>query len=188
MGFTLMRSKPEYPFECFESVPRLAEPWVLGAKLQAMPPEPLEYRLSPGVTDPLYPMYELPHPLIRVDLLHHLYAAGVDNIQTTRAILHHPTAGVLRDEYVAFNVVGMIATSAFAAEVMKNYVDLEFETDDLEGMESDWSAIPADTRLVRIADRMGRIVVSDDVRRQIELGPDSGLVFFPLTDAGEPTL
>jgi hypothetical protein len=183
-----MRSKPEYPLESFESIPRLGEPWLLGKKLLAMPPAPLEYHFSRNAPDTLYPMYELPYPLIRLDLLDRLRAAGVDNIQTVSAVLYHPRTGVVRDKYAAFNVVGMIATSPLAAELMCSYTELEFETDEVDGIESNWSLIPYDTRFARIADRLGRIVVSDELRQRIAFEPDSGLVFFDLIPGPEQAL
>ena len=64
---------------------------------------------------------------------------------------------------------------------MADYVDLEFETDEIEGLESDYSLIPSDVLLARFADRIGRIIVRDDLRRRIDPDdPESGLVFFDL--------
>ncbi len=136
--------------------------------------------MAPTHEEPPYLMYELDHPLIKGELLDALRSAGVSNLESFPALLHHPSAGLLED-YFAFNVVGMVATSSLAAQLMADYVDLEFETDEIEGLESDYSLIPSDVLLARFADRIGRIIVRDDLRRRIDPDdPESGLVFFDL--------
>jgi len=177
-----MRSKPEFPSECFDGVPSLGAPWIFGKKLSAPPAGLLEYRLSNDHRDPPYLLYELPHPLMRRTLLEQLVAGGVDNIETFDAVLHHPVAGLLREEYVAFNIIGLIATSELAARAMENYEEFEFQTDEIEGIVPDYSRIPPGVLLSRLADRMGRILISNRLRDHIDPGPESGLVFFELSD------
>jgi hypothetical protein len=182
MNFSLMRSKPEYPEECFANVPRLGAPWVFGERLAAPPVGPLDYVLASDHQEPPYLLYELPHPLIRKSLLEQIVAAGVDNVETFDAVLHHPLAGVLPNEYVAFNIIGLIATTELAARAMQSYVEFEFQTDEVEGLIPDYSRIPPGILLARFADRMGRILVSNSLRDRIDPGPESGLVFFELAD------
>ena len=180
MSFSLMRSKPEYPLECFERLPELGKPWIFGDRLRSAPRGVLEYTLLPSCKDPPYLMYELPHPLIHVELFKKIVAAGGDNIEAFEAVLHHPEAGVMRHEYLAFNVVGMIATSELAARVMKGYSDWKFETDEVAGIVPNYSAIPNGILLARLADRVGRILVNNRLRQHIDPGPESGLLFFEL--------
>ncbi len=184
MPFSIMRSKPEYPEECFDRYPQFGQPWIFGKTL-VPPAGPLEYSVRPDCEDPPYLIYELPHPLIHRDLLGKLVGAGVDNIQAFDAVLHHPSGGVMRTDYVAFNVVGLVATSELAAQVMANYEELEFETDEIEGITVDVSRIPEGILLARLADRVGRILVNDRLRDRIDTGPESGLVFFALSERDE---
>jgi hypothetical protein len=176
-----MRSKPEYPLESFEKFPQLGEPWIFGKMLRMAPTQALEYTVSRDCKEPPYLMYELPYPLIRRELLKQIMEAGADNIEVFDAVLHHPAVGVMRHEYVAFNILGMVATSDIAARVMENYSDWEFETDEIAGIVLDCSVIPEGIMLARIADRMGRILVNNRLRDQIDPGPETGLVFFDLS-------
>jgi len=182
MSFSIMRSKPEYPEEFFDHFPSEKKPWIFGEQ-QRLPEAALEYRLIKDYKEPLYPIYELPIPLIRNDLLEGLLEAGVDNIQTFDALIHHPELGEIQGKYLAFNILGIIATSSEAAEVMQHYVELEFETDEISGIQSDFSMIPDELLIARFADRMGRIIVSDRLKQHITIGTEDGLVFFDLEEA-----
>lgn len=180
MSFCLMRSKPEYPLEHFSKLPELGQPWVFGAHIEK-PSQPLVYRIHENIESPLYPLYELPHPLIRRDLLEKLTDFGIDNLQCFPATLYHPQFKEAQDDYVAFNVVGIVATCDMATTIMRNYEFFEFESDEIDGIESDFSRIPKFLTMARLADRVGRIIVSHELREHIDMEPGSGLAFFDLT-------
>lgn len=69
-------------------------------------PEPLQIEV--GSTGKMLPFYDNPIPIMTVDLLETIRAAGVDNIKDYKVIINNPFDGNTYSEYRAINIIGAI--------------------------------------------------------------------------------
>jgi hypothetical protein len=151
-------------------------PWMHGQRLTIAVPEPLLYTLDPDYPGDLMAMYKDAIPLMRDDLLQALQDAGVDNLETFRAILRDPANGVERTDYKAVNVVGLVSCAdATASKTM--------DGSPVRSLDTDFDSLVIDEKrvggalLFRLAEAVNAIVVHDKVKQVVEARGIPGIVF-----------
>lgn len=74
---------------------------------EQVPPEPVRFRIAPSNAGALRELWEAPAPVMTRRLADALRAAGVTHLDTYAAVIEDVAAGVVHDDYVAFNLVGL---------------------------------------------------------------------------------
>jgi len=169
-------------------------PWYRGQLLQISVPEPLRYTLDvkpPYVPDenddddpvesPSSPKIFIDaeaFPVMRTDLLEALQAAGVDNLQTFKAELHDEVNDRIHDNYVAFNVVGLVSAADLgASELMPHQQSARM-------LDTDFASLTIDAErarelpLFRLAENCSAIIVNENVKNEVESRGIPGVVFY----------
>jgi len=155
-------------------------PWYRGRKLAIEVPTPLEYTLDMDPDEPgnLGALYDAEaFPVMRADLLEALEAVGVTNLELFPALLIDPEAGERHADYVAFNVLGLVAAADLAASALMpgmpggplatGFDSLVIDEDRARGL-----------RLFRLAESCSAIVVDEVVRAEVERRQIPGVVFY----------
>jgi hypothetical protein len=166
-------------------------PWYLGQPLKIPLPEVLEYTLDvkkpwvdedgEQITPPSNPsvLYNSEaYPLIRKDLLAILKSVGVDNLETFPARITDHVNDIVYDDYVAFNIIGLIA----AADLSKSTLMPHMQEATL--LDTDFDSLVIDPSkamgllLFRLAESCSAIVVNESVKNAVESKGVPGIVFY----------
>jgi hypothetical protein len=183
-------------------------PWYHGHALQIQVPEVLEYTLdveppyyeeddedTDGHTDgesrgtkerrlviptsrPKVLLNAEAFPVMRTDLLETLVKVGVDNLQTYPARLVDEINHVVYENYVAFNVIGLVA----AADLGRSKLAPHPAGPSL--LDTDFDALAVDESkargllLFRLAEKCSAIVVDHRVKEAVEKSRIPGIVFY----------
>ena|SRR5687768_16074699 len=146
-----------------------------GQPLPAPVPEPVVIPIEDdGPGEPLE-MYELEALIMSGKLLRQLKSAGVDNLEAFRAILRGDNGRTI-DDYFIVNVVGAIACA--------NLEESEYDPPTGRATINVWFdrlVIDEDragnTKLFRLGENLGTILVHEDVKRHLEDGGFHMLTF-----------
>jgi hypothetical protein len=87
--------------------------WMSGARFEHPPPEPIELTLQ-GTDEAGWVLGDLwltPITVMSKRLLDALRAASVDNLDTYAVRLRDPVSGEVYDDFVAFNLVGVVSAA-----------------------------------------------------------------------------
>lgn len=106
--------------------------WILGSRFVQVPEQPLKLQWDPETEGAKKTYYDATIPLMRVDLVAALRAAGVDNLDCYATQIQHPVSGEVDSEYLAVNVVGSIraadlSKSTFADPSRRRRIDMDFD-------------------------------------------------------------
>jgi hypothetical protein len=158
-------------------------PWYRGAALSANVlakiPSPIVYtRDRPNREGTYKDLYTSPaYPLMSKAFLRVLSGAGVDNIQVFPAIIQNELTGEVRSDYVAFNIVGLLA----AADMKKSSV-IRDPDEDVLGINFDQLVIDeqkaATIPIFRLAESRNAIVVANTIKMALEEAGIPGMVFY----------
>lgn len=155
--------------------PDVDEPWTEGRVLDFQPVEPLVYTLDPKAGGAPAAMYDGIVPVWRDDLLAALREAGVDNLQTYRAVLKDDGSRQSWPQYHSVNVLGLVATVDLARSGItaseEERGDLDPETLVLDEKNTEWF------RLFRLAESPDLIIADDCVREAVERRRVPGVLF-----------
>ena len=122
-------------------------------------------------------MYSASIPLMRDDLLKALSDAGVDNLETFRAVLRDPFSNKDLKNYKAVNIVGVVS----AADADKSE---RMDGSDSEMIDVDFSSLVIDESrtggalMFRLAEAVNAIVVHEKVKNAIEKRGIPGMIFY----------
>lgn len=156
--------------------------WVGGRRFESPPPLPLRFELyrDGGTRMPAFFVPTI--PLMRIDLLAALRAAGVDNIDDYSARVLIPHTGVESPEYVAVNIIGVVkaadlSQSSFVAPSGRPTIDVDFDSLVVDEVAA------GDRLLFRLAEAVSAILVHDKVRQAVEPLQFPMLKFRPISEA-----
>lgn len=179
MHYYVMECEGEYPIKALDDAPDLDDPpWMHGSVVH--PPDcQLVYILdsepSGGNMKAMYDESE--YPIMREDLLTALQAAGVDNLQLFDAVVRDPETGKEYTNYKAFNIVGVVAAADMdASELMQTSSSTMIDVDLDSLVIDEEKAKPF--KLFRLAESVNAIIVSNNVRLEIERRGILGMVFY----------
>ena len=182
MNYYVMVCKGKYPIRTLDDAPHLRKPpWMHGSVVE--PPDcQLVYILDSEPSGNMKAMYTGPeYPIMREDLITALQAAGVDNLQLFDAVVRDPEAGKEYTNYKAFNIVGVVAAADMdASELMQTssstMIDVDFDSLVID----EEKAKPH--KLFRLAESVNAIIVSNNVRLEVERRGIPGMVFYDPRD------
>jgi hypothetical protein len=150
--------------------------WAEGARFDDPPPEPVRAEVKRGYAGNMAEFWDDPVPLMTKRLLAALRGAGVDNLDTYKAVIVDPASKKEYPDYVAFNIVGTIA----AADLKKSKMDPNNPTRmiaaDFDSVTIDPKA-PRGALMFRLAESVNAIVVHEKVKRAIEASGITTLTF-----------
>lgn len=182
MTYFVMVGEGEHPVHPISKAPRLpGGPWYHGQKLRISVPTPLEYELDPdyGSECKIKAMYgNKSIPIMHNQLVNALLSAGVNNLELFPARLINPNTGVVRDDYQAFNIIGLIAAADLDSSTLMNP---ELEPTILD---TDFESLVIDEEktygfhLFRLAESCNAICVSEQVKKAVEKSAIPGMVFY----------
>lgn len=89
-------------------IPR-GESWSMGRRFSVPPTEPIELEMMPTHNDQLVEFITTNPQLMTKRLLNAFHKAGVDNLDAYKTIIRHPTTGFETSDYVAVNIIGLVA-------------------------------------------------------------------------------
>jgi hypothetical protein len=175
-----------YVMKCEGIVPRTTidkspkvpgSPWNSGQPITATIKEPLVYTLDPDYPGKMIPMYAIGQTLIRDDLLKALRSAGVDNLQTFRAVIKDPTSGKEHTDYSAVNIIGVVSAadrdkSKAMAGLDSPMIDAVFESLVIDETKTGGAL------MFRLAEAVNAIVVHEQVKQKIEAEKIPGMRFY----------
>jgi hypothetical protein len=152
-------------------------PWNSGRLITARIEEPLVYTLDPDYPGKMIPMYNIAETLMRADLLNALRAAGVDNLQTFKAVIKDVKSGTDYTDYSAVNIVGVVSAadrdqSTTMEGLDSPLIDAVFDSLVIDEMKAGGALI------FRLAEAVGTIVVHERVKQQIEAAQVPGMTFY----------
>lgn len=158
-----------------------ARGWETGVKFSTDPndfpeeqePEtPVQFEIRDGNQGALREMWEAPAPVMTKKLAKALQEAGVANIDEYDATIDDLTNGQTHTDYVAFNIVGLVAATDHANS------DYDAEIRWFDQLALDESA-PRETLLFRLKDAPYHIIVHERVKKYLE---DAGFDSLQFTD------
>lgn len=177
MNYFVMVCEGVPPISPLASAPRL--PGWMGGHVVDTPAEmPLRYSLNPKYPGTPKAMYEEKSvPIMHVSVRAALQAAGVDNIQYFDAVLNNPLTGEVRNDYEAFNIVGLVAcVDAVRSQGMGGAASTAGDADYHELVIDEARAGGA--LLFRLAENTSAIVVHRRVRDAVLAAGLPGFVFY----------
>jgi hypothetical protein len=143
-----------------------SDDWMLGRKFRGSVSTPVRVTAKEDFeTGTLLPFYPTPQ-IMRRDLYDAIRAAGVDNIDVWPAVVYSSTDEVISEDYVAYNVIGLIAAAGpqtkYAPENSDRFLAASFDS-----LEIDPNAA-RDALMFRLAESVRTIVVHERVKAEIE--------------------
>jgi hypothetical protein len=141
------------------------------------PPEPIRVEVVSDYKGSMAEFWDDPVPLMTQRLLKALQAAGVTNLDTYRAEIVDPKEKKTYDNYVAFNLIGVVA----AADLKKSRFDPATEpliSRDFDALAVDENATRG-ALMFRLAESVNAIMVHENIKKHLEAGGIDTLTFVP---------
>lgn len=152
--------------------------WIDGNKLDFPVTEKVIYDLDPRIPGTPKALYQAqPIPVMSVELAEALQAAGVDNLELFDAVLCNPSTGQEYNDYKAFNIVGKVSAADMDASTRMGVSNDTMMSVDFDSLVLDESKALG-MNLFRLAENLNAIVVSEQVKREIEERNIKGLFFY----------
>jgi hypothetical protein len=151
--------------------------WSLGRRFEVELAEPIivELTVVDGYTGPPSDLYDGNMCLMSARLVQVLEEAGVDNLQTFRALLRNSNTGETHD-YRAVNIVGAIAAADLSASNWTSHdPDPRFDVN-FDALAVDATAARG-AMLFRLAENTGVILVHERLRDRLQTADFPNLVF-----------
>jgi hypothetical protein len=149
--------------------------WTLGRRFTNSPRIPLLASLRMRKDSKLMEMWKAPLPIISTRFYKVLLSIGIDNIDVFPVELLDSKSGVTYKDYLAFNIIGVIA----AADLSKS----EYHAWDESKVALDFNSLVIDeikTRnalIFRLAEATNGIVIHESVKKAIEAAGINTLTF-----------
>lgn len=140
--------------------------WTRGKPFKNLPSLPVKASLKMRENSKLIEMWAWPVPLMTKRLHDVLLKAGVANLEVFPAELEDPASGAVRSNYVAFNIVGVIAAA--------NLAESNYDAPDAPLVSVDFDSLSIDSEkansalMFRLAESTNGIVVHESVKAAIE--------------------
>jgi hypothetical protein len=142
-------------------------PWMTGARINLVVPNPVVFELNPRYPGKLCPMYESTIVLMSNALIGVLHAAGVDNLECFPARIRDSSRAQDIEDYKAVNVVGLIA----CADMTHSSYDPPEDGEDIPMMFDELCIDDAKARgalFFRLYEAPSAMVVHQKVREAVE--------------------
>ncbi len=181
-----------YPSVSISRGPNLpGGPWYRGQLLQIPVPDVLDYTLDveepfydddedETVTPPSRPkvLFDAEaFPVMRIDLFETLKSAGVDNLETFPARLKDEVNNITHTNYVAFNVIGLVAAADLDRSVLMPHENrASLHSTDFDALVIDESKTRG-LLLFRLAENCSAIVVHHLIKEAVEKAGIPGIIF-----------
>ncbi len=176
--YYVMSCEGLYPRTAILGSPEVpGSPWNDGQPLAEAIEEPLVYTLDPRRPGNMLPLYDIEETLIRDDLLGALESAGVDNLQTYRAVIRDAKKNVDHSNYRAVNILGVVACADMDQSERMETTDSTMIDVDFRSLVID-EAKTGGALLFRLAESVSAIVVHEKVKKAIEDAGIPGMVFY----------
>lgn len=177
MNYFVMVCEGKHPVAPINVSPRIPG-WMLGRVVDTPTELPLQYVLNPKYPGNPKAMYdEKSVPIMHDSVRAALEAAGVSNIQYFDAALSNPLTGEVRNDYKAFNIVGLVACADMAASQMMGTSSSTMGDADFHSLVIDESKTGG-ALMFRLAENISAIVVHKQVRDAISAAGLPGFVFY----------
>ncbi len=137
--------------------------WMSGKRFSVTIPEPLEFTLDEETPGRMFVYNNVQIPLMRKDLLQALVEGGVSNLDTYRALIHDPIDRKTYDNYLAVNVVGVIAAADLDKSVYDHGVPERMISMDFDSLAIDESK-PHSALMFRLAECVTGIAVHAKIK------------------------
>jgi hypothetical protein len=150
--------------------------WLWGQPFRKVPKTPVRATLKSGFdTGEILAFYDAPQIMLR-DLHECLVKAGVDNLDVYPAVIDREDGTVVRNDYVAFNVIGKVAAAdlkatQFAPENPSRLMDASIEKLTVDESRAHGML------LFRLAESMRILVVHASIKAAVEARGFPGVVF-----------
>jgi hypothetical protein len=151
--------------------------WNAGKPMKTEPPLPVRATVISDRQTMYVEYWDSPLPLMTKRLHSALLAAGVSNLDIYPVVLTDSLTGTERDDYVAFNIIGLIA----AADMQVT----QFVPGSEKMISADIDSLVIDENkargalMFRLAEAVNAIIVHDSVKQAIEAAGIDTLSFLP---------
>lgn len=149
--------------------------WITGERFAQAPPLPLEASIEQAADGRLLDFYQMPLCVMSSRLEAFFNAAVIDNIDFYPTVLVDLANGQTRTDYVAFNVIGLVA----AADLSRSRYDDFGEVKMFDAIALD-PRHTRGTRMFRMAESPGQILVDASVKALAEAQGLTSLLFHPV--------
>ncbi|CAN5421122.1 hypothetical protein BH11PSE9_BH11PSE9_04270 [soil metagenome] len=133
--------------------------WMAGERFEIPPPEPVRAIIEPRTNTVLAEMWQVPLPIMSRRLHDALLSAGVSNLDVFPAKLEEKRGGKVHEDFVAFNIVGLISAAKAKARSADDVL--------IQGVDLDQSRAGG-ALMFRLAESVNAIVVHESVKRRVE--------------------
>lgn len=152
-------------------------PWMDGKPIRETFTEPFVFLLDPDYPGELMAMYEVPSLLMNDNLLKALKSAGVDNLQIFPAIIQDKAKKKEYKNYSVVNIVGVVSCVDPAKSKKGRVTDSDMIDAFFESLVID-EAKTKGALMFRLAESVGAIIVSEQVKEKIEAAGIPYMVFY----------
>ena len=150
--------------------------WRIGRRFQTSPVSPIPIEMMETHSDALIQLHKKDALIMPKTMLAALRESGVDNLDAYETIIRHPKTGFVTADYVACNLLGLVAVADIAgSKVVDGASDHRLDTG-FEGVAID-SDRARGLLMFRLAENTGAVVVHDSVRKSLERRGFDQLVF-----------
>lgn len=179
MTHVVMVGEGKSPFMPIARGPKLRPSWRLGRSVTPPAALPLTYTLDPDYPGRPKPMYDAEAvPVMCKDVAQALRDAGVDNMQYVPAVLVHPATGERFEDYLAYNIVGLVSAADLRLSAIMKPAEPAMPKIDFGGLVLDEVRIPDGLLIFRLSESPNAVVVHERVKRAIEASGIPGFVFY----------
>ncbi|WP_437498721.1 hypothetical protein [Sorangium sp. So ce1099] len=154
------------------------ESWLSGRPFGVKVREPIELSWDPDTRGPRKYLYDAGIPLYHRAVCAALSDAGVDNLQTYRTSIVDPRSGEICRDYLAVNVVGLVAAADLGKSVYQAHSDPPLIDSDFDSLVID-PARASGLLMFRLAECVSGVVVHRRVKEALEARGGFGLTFVP---------
>ncbi len=151
--------------------------WTLGSRFDSEPITPLQARLKMRKDSQLVELWKAPLPVMSIRLHKALLAAGVDNLDVYPIEFLDPKTGKVYSDYLAFNLIGVIAAADLA--------NSDFHAFDSGNRALDFNSLSIEqgktksALMFRLAEATNGIVVHESIKHYLESSGIDTLTFLP---------
>lgn len=150
--------------------------WLAGARFSGPIEQPIRLEWDPKTEGPRKTLYDVTIPLFHKDLVAALREAGIDNLDCYGTEIRHPKEGVTTRDYLAVNIIGLIAAadleqSQHTAYSPAKLIDVDFDSLVIDPKRT------LGARLFRLAECVTGLVIHRSVKDFLHAKGGFGLTF-----------
>jgi len=151
--------------------------WIMGRRITAVLPDPIEVDLDTDEGDAMVPMFDLDVLMFTDDMIAALHSAGVDNLDLYNAVIHDRDNGKDYHNYKAVNIIGVIASADLDASDHVAHgtpvIDVDFDSLVIDESKTGGAL------MFRLAECVTGIVIHEKVKEALEAAGIPYLDYIP---------